>query len=154
MRRTVLAGAALGVVWLTGTPALAAAPEVQQRSCEADGGTFTRDQGVKTCTTTTVGTRASVVNAPPYTQTVAGYVVRYTGTSLLTETVRTTTTRTQKGNGVVTTDSTSETLSWTIQRLTCAVEGSGMFGSFSNNDVPVDVCEHPENYSPDDLPFL
>ena len=155
MRRSIVSAAVLGIVLLTGTPALAA-PEVSQKTCD---GVFTRDQGVKTCTTTTVGQETSVVDSAPFnlSSTVLGvevYDIDYTGTSLLIETVQTTTIRTQKGNGEVTTESTSETLSWTLERLTCHVDGRYLGVAFSNNDVPVDVCEHPENYPPDILPFL
>ena len=156
MRRTTVVGLLVGVAVLGGSPALAAPPEVSQKSCD---GVFTRDQGLKTCTTTTVGPETSVVASTPFNLSSVALGVEvsdidYTGTSLLTQTVQTTTTRAQKGNGEVTTESTSETLSWTLERLTCAVEGSVLGVTFSNNDVPVDVCEHPENYPPDTLPFL
>ena len=154
MRTLLVALVSVAVVG-TGGVAQAAPPALSQKSCD---GVFTRDQGLKTCTTTIVVPETSVVASTPFTLSsvvlgVEVYDIDYTGTSLLTQTVQTTTTRAQKGNGEVTTQSTSETLSWTLERLTCAVEGRVLGVAFSN-DVPVDVCEHPENYPPDTLPFL
>src|SRR3954454_19455702 len=101
MRRSIIIGVVLGIVVLSGTPALAAPPEVSQKSCDAAGGSFVRDHGVKSCTTTSVATVTSEHAGPPQSTSLYSGLVTldYTGTVREADTVRTTTTQTQKGNG-------------------------------------------------------
>jgi hypothetical protein len=97
----LLAGSSL----LLAAPAHAA-PEITRSSCEAQGGTFSRDKGVKSCTTTTnVAVVTSFtdsggrecLNDPPQTCKI------YTGTSSVDTPSQQAVTQTQKGNGEVTT---------------------------------------------------
>jgi hypothetical protein len=109
MRTTIVTGALLAFTVLTATPALAA-PEITQRSCETSGGTFSRDQGTKSCTTVTttqtVG-QATVLEGPVHQE---GFTyVHYLGVSEPIVVVETTTTRTQKGNGPIASTSSSQT---------------------------------------------
>ena len=97
MRRAIIAGAVLGfAVCTTAGTALAAPPEVQQKSCEANQGTFDRDHGVKSCTTTTVHTVTTDGEGPPQTISSPGglVTVKYTGMIRETDILRTTTTQT------------------------------------------------------------
>lgn len=120
MRRTMVVGVLVGAVMLTGSPALAAPPEIGQRSCEESGGTFSRERGVKSCTTTSMtevaGPPVSATSAPELQGTSA---VTYEGRSRRVLTVETTTTQTQKGNGEVTTTSSSRTVGSRQEQLSC-----------------------------------
>lgn len=109
MRTTVVTGALLAFTVLTATPALAA-PELTQRSCEAAGGSFSRVQGVKTCTTVTrtESWGSETVLPGPYQQVSVFEVRRYVGVSAEVLVVDTTTTRTQKGSGTITTRTSTE----------------------------------------------
>jgi hypothetical protein len=111
MRRAVIAGAVLGFVVLgTAGTALAAPPEIQQRSCEASGGTFDRDHGVKSCTTTTQSTQLT----GPFTSVIGSPGNFLTGISVRTDVLEVATTQTQKGNGEVTTTQSVTVLSSTV----------------------------------------
>lgn len=143
MRRTVIAGVVLGFVVLTTTgTALAAPPEVQQKSCEADQGTFERDHGVKTCTTTSTHSFTSSV-IPSSVSAVDAYQtgIRYEGTYTLTYEVQTTTTESQKGNGPVTSTESSTVLSTTVNEISCT--GVILFGGvvISTSTLPLAECE-------------
>jgi hypothetical protein len=151
MRKAIVTGAALGIVVLMGTPALAAPPEVSQKNCDDVGGTFVRDHGVKSCTTTTVDTVTSEGPGPRAEMYWGSWGwVDYSGTIRDSETVRTTTTQSQKGNGDVTTASDSVLLSRSVDWLTCHVEATFFGASFTRNVDP-DVCAHPQNYPADSL---
>ena len=115
MRTTVLAGVVLGITVLTVAPALAAPPEIQQKSCEADGGTFTRDQGTKSCTTTTETT----TNTGPVPISAAYAIGTLNGVSSRSDQLSITTTQTQKGNGPVTTSRRVTVLSSTVTPVSC-----------------------------------
>ena len=114
---------------LAGSPALAAPPEITQRSCEATGGTFTRVQGVKQCARSTVTQVAATYGSLPYlnlygplvtTQTASGTTEnQLVGTSRRIDTVRTTTTETQKGSGRVTTTTRSVIVSSRVEQISC-----------------------------------
>lgn len=146
MRKSVITGVVLGIVLLGAAPALAAPPEVSQKNCDAAGGSFDRDHGVKTCTTTSVDTVTSEGAGPKESMgPVAGVTAEFTGTVRETTTVQTTTTQTQKGNGDVTTASTGVLLSFSRQWLTCHVEVH-FLGTTSSRNVDPDVCAHPQNY--------
>jgi hypothetical protein len=158
MRRVLVGAMAAAALVAMAGPALADPPEVQQKSCLADGGTFVRDHGVKTCTTTSVDQQTLEGPSVPFSRSefiggFAVYDITYTGTSRYTATVRTTTARTQKGNGEVTTEQSSELLSSSVEVLTCHVAGELLGVSF-DRDVPADVCANPENYPVDQLPLL
>ena len=94
-----LAGAVLALATVVGAapPAQAAPPEVNRDDCQAAGGTFDKDKGVKTCTTTATFTDS---NIPGFAQTTGGLLK---ATWLMDLTYQVTTTATQKGNGDVTT---------------------------------------------------
>ena len=106
---------------LTGSPALAGPPEIQQSSCEEAGGTFGRERGVKSCTSVTT----AQVLGPLVTRVgpVEGVLdtSQYTGVSRRVDTVETTTTQSQKGNGEVTQTVTSATVATTVSQLSCTV---------------------------------
>jgi hypothetical protein len=152
MRRSIITGVVLGIVVLWSTPALAAPPEVSQKNCDAAGGSFDRDHGVKSCTTTSVDTVTSEHAGPRQSMSFGGGLVTvdYTGMVREADIVRSTTTQTQKGNGDVTTSSDSVLLSWSYEWLTCHVDADYFGASFSRNVDP-DVCAHPQNYPPDSL---
>ena len=95
----------LGSSLILAAPAQAA-PEITRSSCEAQGGTFSRDKGVKSCTTTantavvstfTDSSGRECLNDPPFTCKI------YTGTSSVSTPSLQPVTQTQKGNGEVTT---------------------------------------------------
>ena len=137
MRKAIVVAAALGILGAA-TPALAAPPEVQQKSCEANGGTFTRDHGTKTCTTTTQDSYTS----DPVVNTLTGPLIPGQGfafvltwVSTVTDVVSVTTTQTQKGNGAVTTTQSMTVLSSTVAPVSCTLE---VLGATSTEDD--DVC--------------
>jgi hypothetical protein len=109
MRTTIVTGALLAFTVLTATPALAA-PELTQRSCEDSGGTFSRTQGTKSCTTVTrteTPGQATVLEGPVHQE---GFTfVHYVGVSEPVVVVETTTTRSQKGNGPIASTSSPQT---------------------------------------------
>jgi len=122
MRRIVLVGVTLGIAVLSAAPALAAPPEISQKNCDAAGGTFARDQGVKTCTTSTT----DQFTTPP-TSLVAWFGSKvggeeYTGVSTRTDVIQTTTQQSQKGNGDVTTTQSSSVISSTVTPMSCTLE--------------------------------
>ena len=141
MRKTIVVAAALGILGVA-APALAAPPEIQQKSCEAGGGTFARDHGTKSCTTTSV----EQFTSPPTPYIVfLGDAYRtgaeYTAVFSRTYQVQTTTTDSQKGNGEVTTTQSTSVLSSTVNEINCTEEDM-LFGIvFSTSSQPVGVCE-------------
>jgi hypothetical protein len=153
MRRLIIVGVLVGAGVVVGSPALAAAPEIAQRSCEADGGSFSQDRGVKSCTTTSVGTvTTQYASWPMQISWAVGLTADYTGTVRQTDTVQTTTTRTQKGNGPVTTTTDTVVLSSTIEQISCHL-AVDYFGVPMTKNVDPDVCEHPNDYPLEDLLF-
>jgi hypothetical protein len=81
-------------------PAHAASPEITAKSCAAQGGTFDRVQGVKSCTVTETDT----VTAGPFSASTSGAIIVYTATWWTSEVTETTTTQYQKGGGDMTTE--------------------------------------------------
>jgi hypothetical protein len=142
MRTTVLAGAVLGIIAITAAPAVAAAPEIQQKSCEANGGTFSRDQGTKSCTTTTVDQTTSTPSRSIVDVGSLNVIgERYTGVGSVTSQIQTTTTQTQKGNGDVTTIVSMTVLSSSVNEISCTVD-EYLFGSkISSSAAPFSACE-------------
>ena len=121
MRRTAVVVAALALSVLPTAPALGAPPEISQRSCEESGGTFTRDQGTKSCTTVTTTQVAGpvVTQFSPPEQVSPLVTHQYVGESRRIFIIETTTTRSQKGNGEVSTVSTPATVGSFVEPLTC-----------------------------------
>ena len=155
MRQAIVIGAALGIVMLSGTSAGAAAPEISQKNCDAAGGVFARDHGVKSCTTTSVGTMTTEHAGPRESKRwgpwVGGLTVEYTGTVRETDRVQTTTTNSQKGNGDVTTTTSTDFLAFvSYEWLSCHVEADYL-GIATSRNVDPDVCANPQNYPPDSL---
>jgi hypothetical protein len=131
MRRTMVVGVLVGAAVLVGSPALAAPPEVSERSCEEAQGTFGRERGVKSCTTT------SSVEVPRAPVTLIGQVPlsqnQYIGVSRRIDTVETTTVESQKGNGEVTSTSSDAVVASRVEQLSCtyrvvSIVGGGLFG--------------------------
>jgi hypothetical protein len=119
MRRTMVVGAVVGATILAGSSALAAPPEVSQKSCEASGGTFSRDQGVKSCSrvTATEAIGSPIVQDGPVNPFTSSF---YRGASQRVYSVEVTTTQSQKGNGeVVTTMSGPVTVGSRMEPLAC-----------------------------------
>ena len=125
MRRILVAGAVVAAGVLAGSPALAAPPEISQRSCEAEGGTFSREQGVKSCTVTTTRTDYSPEMHRVGVQSTGGLEDEYTGYYQLVSSVESTTVRSQKGNGEVTTSGPTErTVATVIDPLRCELRST------------------------------
>ena len=133
MRRTTVVGVLVGAAMLTGSPALAAPPEIQQKTCEDAGGAFSRERGVKSCTTTSSRevarppvTIAEPVPGPQYSQ--------YIGVSQRIDTVETTTVESQKGNGEVSSSSSDAVVASRVEAISCTyksvqvVWSGGIFG--------------------------
>lgn len=133
MRRTTIVGVLVGTAMLGGSPALAAPPEISERSCEEASGTFSRERGVKSCTTTSsrevagpAVTLAEPVPGPQYSQ--------YIGVSQRVDTVQTTTVDSQKGNGEVTSTSSDAVVGTRVDAISCTyksvqvVWSGGIFG--------------------------
>jgi len=150
MRTSIIAGAVVIMAVVVGSPAAAAAPEVSQKSCDRDGGSFSQSHGVKSCTTTSVTT---VTSTGIYRYQIGSSPVSaiYSGTVRQTSLVETTTTRTQKGNGPVTTTPVGESVhSMPDEWLTCRVDADILGQSYTTTAAP-DVCANPENYPLEDL---
>jgi hypothetical protein len=132
MRRTMVVGVLVGAAVLAGSPALAAPPEINQKACEDAGGTFGRERGVKSCTTTS----SVEVAGPPITEAepVPGsQFSHYIGVSRRIDTVQTTTVESQKGNGDVSSASSDAVVDTRIEPLSCTyknvqIVGGGVFG--------------------------
>ena len=132
MRRTMVVGVLVGAAMLAGSPALAAPPEISEKSCEEAQGTFSRERGVKSCTTTSSVevprspvTEAEPVPGPQYSQ--------YIGVSRRIDTVQTTTVQSQKGNGEATSTSSDAVVATRIEAISCTfksvqIVGGGVFG--------------------------
>ena len=121
MRRFLVAGAVVAAAVLAGTPALAAPPEISQKSCDADGGAFAREHGGKSCTVTTTRVdEGRVLQFVVEESAASGAIVdRYTASFRVVRTVETSAVRSQKGNGEVTTVSTERTVDSVIEPLGC-----------------------------------
>lgn len=132
-----IAVAVLGLTAVLGTaaPAAAGPPEINQRDCEAAGGTFDRVKGVKSCTTTS--TRNEVLG--PYSSYRYGgfFGVSYEATWFEQLVWQDTTTQTQKGNGDVTTETTPALLSRTVVNQQCEAELMGAYYPASVGDCAV-----------------
>ncbi len=139
MRRSIVAGAVLGIVVLTGAPALAAPAEVSAKTCQGD---FSRDHGVKTCTTTTT----DQLTTPPVTIVNDFYTAfgtdRYIGVSRRTDVVETTTTESQKGNGDVTTTQSSSVLSSSVVPVSCTLQQTIAFITTTGQAAFTDCAAH------------
>jgi hypothetical protein len=169
MRKSFVAlgSAAVAGSLLLAAPALAAQPEVNKKSCDAQGGAYTMDQGTKSCTTTTTKTVTSPdIQGTPTTPSrfvprpLCGVRYAYTGSDyddvctitdgtfyqVYTQSV--TTTRSQKGNGDVTTTSTEPVVVGPIQTVpvSCSQIDRGDY-SATPYDVPFDVCQNANVYS-------
>jgi len=119
--------AGLLVPVLAASPALAS-PEINQADCKAANGTFSREKGVKSCTTTTTQLENNVRQ-----EIQAGFL---TATWLENRTWTVTTTQSQKGNGEVNSNSEDPVL---VDRLvhsqTCEAE---LFGN--SMQVGIENC--------------
>lgn len=148
MRRTMVVGVLVGAAMLTGSPALAAPPEINEKSCEEAEGTFSRERGVKSCTTTSSRevagpaiTRAEPVPGPQYSQ--------YIGVSRRVDTVQTTTVESQKGNGEVSSTSSDTVVASRVDGISCTyksvqiVWSGGIFGGSPQTVVNY----YPASYS-------
>jgi hypothetical protein len=144
MRGTILGGAVLGIVVLTAAPALACST-LTPRACAASGGSFTHHGQVSTCTVTTTARQTTAPYATRGTQSVGQFTVEYIGQAQEILDVTTTTTRTQRGRGPITTAATTTSTLVERQWLTCQVTET-FDGASSTMVVDPDVCAHPENH--------
>ena len=145
---------AVGVAILLGSSQLllagpaAAAPEVSKMSCAQQGGTFSQTNGTKSCTTSTTQTTAG-----PTLYTVASdatcaqgdsatdvFCYFYQGTYHVVTTVGVTTTRSQKGNGAVTTTDTTTPVSSTVVPDGCT-RNEQHTDPFRYDIIPVPISE-------------
>lgn len=138
-----IAATVLGLTAVLGTaaPAAAGPPEINQKDCEAAGGTFDRVKGVKSCTTISSHTTMT----GPYSRYYSGGVFTPSYQSFWSEvwTWEDTTVQSQKGNGEVTTTPTSVLISRNAVNKQCL---RTWFGSTSA--VPVSECEALGLYAP------
>lgn len=114
-----IAAAALGLTAVLGTatPAVAGPPEINQKDCEAAGGTFDRVKGVKSCTTTST---RSYLTGPHYSEYDGGpFVPSYEAYWSEGWTWQDTTVQSQKGNGEVTSTLSSELLARDVVNKQC-----------------------------------
>lgn len=169
MRKSFVAvgSAAAAGALLFAAPAQAAQPEVSKQSCESQGGTFTNDRGTRSCTTTTTETVTSpVLQGTPTTPSryvPSALCFRYdyqgpgdyadvctitNGTYYQVSTQSVTTTRSQKGNGDVTTTSTAPVVVGPVQTVpvSCFQTDRGDFNG-QPYDVPFEVCQNANVYS-------
>jgi len=108
-------------------PALAAPVSLTKASCTAQGGTFTRSQGVKTCTVQNPSYDCNNVTnlyaeEPAVTAGTSGYYGTYTANLCY----QTTMVQTQKGTGPITTRTTTALKSRTVLSYdTCGYYDSG-----------------------------
>ena len=120
MRKVIVGMLAAGAVIATAGPAAAGSPAVQQKSCQAAQGVFTQVHGTKTCAITVETTEVTPISntytdgAPPLTHV-------WTAVTHRTEVFRTTTYRTQKGNGTVGTRFTTVVVSSTVEEFSCTM---------------------------------
>lgn len=123
VRRATVIALVLGpVAWSGQAVAHADRPELDKRSCQAAGGSWTKAEGTRTCTQVQqeqrvgpVLTRSVRVEGGPRT----GPTVDLIGTYRVVRVVETTTTSSQHGNDAVLTTSTERELSAAVERLTC-----------------------------------
>jgi hypothetical protein len=140
MRRRMLVGVLVGAAVLVGSPAAAAPPEIGPAACAEADGTFSRERGVKSCTTVALDevarpavTRMEQVPTAQHSQ--------YIGVSRRVDTVRTTTVASQKGNGEVTSISTETIVASRVEQISCTlklvqvVSSGGIFGGSSYTTV-------------------
>ena len=152
MRRSIIVGVVVGAALVVCSPAGAAAPEISQKSCQAADGTFTRDQGTKTCTTTSV---APVTGWPTESSILGGSFgtgIQYTAVYSFTDQVQTTTIQSQKGNGPVTTTQSTTVLSTTTNEISCTGEILFQFTVVSSSTLPLVECESLNLFPPDSTP--
>jgi hypothetical protein len=117
---------------LTGPPASAApsSSSITQASCSAEGGTFTRAKGVKTCTVTSPSIRyespstlhSATVNGPFTSEFLTAS--SYYGEWKQSEGYRDTVTKTQKGTGTIVTTTSSVLVRMFTYDQTCWEVGS------------------------------
>ena len=131
---------ALGV-FATASVANAAAPEVSKKNCEPQSGTFSNDQGTKTCTTVATDTEVS----GRYSSTVGSpsSPLYLRGDFHYVFTVQATTARSEKGNGDVTTTTTTQILSHQVVPDACY---ETVFGITA--EVDTSVCAQQGVYPP------
>jgi hypothetical protein len=117
----------LGLIAILGPAAAASAapPEINQKDCEAAGGTFDRVKGVKSCTTTATSTQVT----GPYSAFYDGGFFSPSYRAFWQEQWlwQITTVESQKGNGDVTTQQGTALLSRQVVNQQC--QGS-LFGSY------------------------
>ena len=112
----ITCAAALGV-FTTASVANAAVPQVSKKTCEAQDGTLSNDQGTKTCTT--VWAPETDVSGPSF-RIVGDYPsIYYRGDFHYVFTAQATTTQSEKGNGEVTTTTTVQLLSRQLVKDDC-----------------------------------
>src|SRR5215218_5165658 len=104
-------------------------PPRAPRSCEAGGGAFSRDHGVKSCTTTTQ--TQQTIPVVRSISTGAGSTLTAVGSR--TDVLALTTTQTQKGNGEVTTDQSATVLSSSVTAISCTWEVFGIRMQYPNS---------------------
>jgi len=125
----------LGLIAILGPAAAASAapPEINQKDCEATGGTFDRVKGVKSCTTTATSTQVT----GPYTSFYDGGFFNPSYRAFWHEQWlwRITTVDSQKGNGEVTTQQGTTLLSRQVVNQQCQMI---LFGSVLT--APVGDC--------------
>lgn len=113
LRYMTVVTAVLAMFLVPKSVALAAPPEVNQRSCEEAGGTFARHHGTKTCTIVGDGrgTGSTLVSRVegPYEQVGFVMAVRYVAERYRLTVITPVSTTSQKGSGPVTTTVTEET---------------------------------------------
>jgi hypothetical protein len=147
MRTPLVAGAALGILTLFAAPALACPSTLTARSCAAAGGSYLAQGPVRSCTTTATAQQTSApYDLPPLLVDAPPAVVHYTGTAQDVSDVQTTTTRTQRGKGRITTTTGTVVLSTQRVVLTCVVDEVLSGVEVATRTVDPDVCAHPENY--------
>ena len=143
MRRTLVAAgvAALLETAIVATPALAARPEVNKQSCADRGGTFANGTGTKSCTTTTTeAVTGEPVSIPATLGDCSSVCSRYLVGYRVDQAVRITTVDSQRGNGDVTTTSTTTVLSSTVVPLSCEEEDYLGGVQVSSEHQPTQVC--------------
>ena len=123
------------------TTAFAAPPEILKPTCEAQGGTFSVEQGTKRCVTvsTTEDRTGRTLDGP-----VAPDGSFYQGTSLVTLFRVTTTTQSQKGAGeITTTTENSSHLGDEGTRFSCNLltPNAGTGGGYNFTPVDFSICD-------------
>jgi hypothetical protein len=133
-RLSIIACAAVLGVFTTASVANAAAPEVSKKSCEAQGGTFSNDQGMKTCTT--VRAPETQLSGPSFSIVGQYPSIYYRGDFHYVFTVQVTITESEKGNGDVTTTNDLQMLSRELVKDDCSLTLMG-----TTTYVDTGVCD-------------